>query len=406
VQEQPVVSFNVTSFDGYVIPTVRIDAMNGSSVIASQNVSDVVNLSQVHSFTQSIIQSYENATFRVVVNDTLFEEIASVNNVVLDALSQPMVTAPNTTRNGLYNVTWTVSANALGPLVYRLQESVNNGSWIEVNVTNNTYYLFDPWVEQQVQYRVRAEDDYFDTTYNEGVQFEILLIPSVSNDICAALTYPNELDAPSAVLIPVNFSVYDATGFTAPSVSVKIGAFNDSMCTYVQSDLRNRQYFCNVTMHYWYAADQYDLNVTYVDGNHTVWAYTSNLCEYGELLASARLTSQVTFQGAAPGVLNVVSTPAILLKNTGNKQFNVSIQAYNLTGQQTPASPLVASAFKGGEVLGSAVQMEHGVAKNLNVVVTPSNGSQTNLYLWLSMPTNAVLQSYLSTVPWVLTTTG
>jgi hypothetical protein len=411
VQEQPVVSFNVTSFDGYVTPTVRIDAMNGSTVIASQNVTDTVNLSQVHNFTQSIVQSYENATFMVEMNDTLYVENATASGIVLDALTQPVVLLPNTVKKHPFNVTWSATTQNLGNVSYALGVSYDNGSsWSSVvSGVSASPYLFTPVVEStQTRFRVNASDSYVTTDQGVGPMFTINMSPEMTDEICVALTYPNEDDLPAAAKVPVNFSVYAPFGFSSPVVMVKLksgGTVANGSCAYVQVDNKTREYNCNVSMRYFYPADSYDLNITYADGNHSVAVYDSNQCTYGQLMASQRSVSSVVFPGASPGVSNVVSDKAVGMRNTGNVQFDLSVLSYDLIGGQNPVV-LAASNFKVGENLGSAVQMQNAVEKNLSVSLSPAENATADLWLWLSMPNSQQMQDYTAATPWHVIATG
>ena len=121
--------------------------------------------------------------------------------------------------------------------------------------------------------------------------------------------------------------------------------------------------------------------------------------------ASQRSVSNVVFPGASPGVSNVVSDKAVGMRNTGNVQFDLSVLSYDLIGGQNPVV-LAASNFKVGENLGSAVQMQNAVEKNLSVSLSPAENATSDLWLWLSMPNSQQMQDYTATTPWQIIATG
>jgi hypothetical protein len=239
--------------------------------------------------------------------------------------------------------------------------------------------------------------------YNFTVQYESLNVTSVS---CPALTYPNEGDLPAPAYIPVNFSVYDASGFTAPVIDVELtdGTYSshNENCTYTQSDSQHRQYTCSVKVRYWYAPGDYDVSVSYTDDGNNATGYQSNLCGLGAIIAYVQNYGSVQFPGASPGTSNVEGTPAITVNNTGNTQMDLFMTAYDLDGRTAPLQKLSASAFKAGGSLGSAVTLTNGVQKNLSISLVSGNTSYAEVKLWLSIPSGQTIQEYYSATPWQL----
>jgi hypothetical protein len=231
----------------------------------------------------------------------------------------------------------------------------------------------------------------------------------ISGQTCAALTYPNEENLPSISGIPVNFSVYDGYEFVSPvlNVSLRYGSvIANGTCTYTVVNATNRDYTCTVPMQYYYGNGSYDMVVKYADGGEIVNLSTVGACEYGQLIASRKDVGIVTFPGAAAGVANVSSSVPVRMYNTGNVQLALSMTGYDLVGQISPGNKLLASSFKAGTTLQTAVNMSNGVEVSLGESLVPGNGSRVDTWLWLSMPSTMFPQNYVVTTPWQIIATG
>jgi hypothetical protein len=259
--------------------------------------------------------------------------------------------------------------------------------------------------------KVGREDTVVGGAFRNGtVTVSIDVDPDVNAAVCAALTYPNEANAPIAARVPVSFDIYAPLGFTSPSVNVELtfggNVYSNESCAYTAFGLQNRTYSCNVSMNYWYAPGDYDLNITYVDLGNTTEISLSDECGYGQLLAGVRTEDAVAFPTGGPGISNAPGTPVISVLNTGNVQFVISITAYDLSGRSSPSNKLAASAFKAGASLGSSVVMAHGIEKNLSMSIAPAQGASDDVGLWLSMPVDQLVQDYYAATPWQMYFTG
>jgi len=264
-------------------------------------------------------------------------------------------------------------------------------------------------IEEAFNVRVKANDSYVVSNYSTSGQLQLVLNPQLSSQICAALTYPNEEDLPVQAVVPVNFSVLAPLGFSSPVTDVRMvlggTTSTNGACSYVQVDSMHRNYSCNVSMHYYYSAGSYGLNVTYTDGVRVVNAYQSGVCTYGSLMASVQSGSVVSFPTASPGISNAQSTPAIVIRNTGNTPLLISVLGYSLTGRSQSSVKLDANSFKVGPTFGSSVTLSDAVETNVTTL-NSGLGSNTSLYFWLSMPANQMVQDYFSASPWLIVRTG
>lgn len=351
--------------------------------------------------------SYETATFEAIVNDTLFAEMSLSSEVVLDALTQPVVILPSTVQNGPFNVTWSSANNGIGSVAYVLEKTYDGGvNWSSVaSELSASPYLFSPSIESsQVKFRVQANDSYVMTEYGVGPQFEILLSPELSGQACPVLTYPNAGDAPVVTEMPVNFTVYAPLGFSSPSevVGIQYNGTNHIagvVCSYNETDSQHRTYNCTVPVKYFYLPGLYALNVTYTDGVKSVSILSSSICEVGSVYSHSVSEMYVTFPGAGPGIVNAPSGQSLILKNLGNVPLNVSLNGTDLIGVQNPSYVLPASSFKAGEALNTSVNMSNGVAVPLSVLPV-GEGSEKTFFMWASIPSSLLPQSYHSVNPW------
>jgi hypothetical protein len=351
-------------------------------------------------------------TFRASVNDTLFEIYDVSSPVVFDSLTAPSNVQPSNVSilTKAINANWSASTGGVGSVVYDVVKNVDGSNvTIATGVVANSL-VFNNAVETANGYvYVRARDDYVNTSYvANALPFTVTLDPALQGSVCAALTYPNEEDLPAQAVVPVNFSVNAPLGFTAPVVNIVLSLggnqYSDEACSYVQVDSDNRDYTCNVSMHYYTAPGSYGLNVTYTDGVKVVSVYQGGVCEYAQLIAYKRTGSSISFPSASPGVQNATGDSPIVLKNTGNANLNVSMTAYDLRGRSNPNFNLLASNFKAGLTLGGSVSLSDGVSVPLGGQIVPSLNN--SYLLWLSMPLDQIVQSYYTVTPWSIVATG
>ena len=84
-------------------------------------------------FPLFIAQSYVNATFEMVINDTLFQETGESGSVALDAMDQPYVVGPNGTVHGIFDVAVSRARNGLVAPNYTVDSNLS-GSWVSLPV--------------------------------------------------------------------------------------------------------------------------------------------------------------------------------------------------------------------------------------------------------------------------------
>lgn len=260
----------------------------------------------------------------------------------------------------------------------------------------------------EVKIRVAGVDEATTTNYSESDVFAIDFDPKMENEVCAALTYPNEDDLPQPAEIPVNFTVFAPLGFNNTAIEVNLTfnnittTVNEPGCSYVNVSSQRRNYSCNLTMNYWYDAGDYSLVVDYTTGVNRGIETASGLCTYGQLVAFERETDIVTFPDAGPGVVDSQGDRPVTMRNTGNAPLDLKLTAYDLVGQQNPAETLAAENFKAGLNLTGAVMLEHGVQKNLSASVQNAEGAEESILLWLSMPSDQSIQDYYADTSWTI----
>jgi hypothetical protein len=248
------------------------------------------------------------------------------------------------------------------------------------------------------------QDGFCDTTtpWGDALALTMTAPPQISNIVCSSVD-PVANDNPAPANMQVNFTIYDKQGFVGSTVLQNV-SYNalvvNGTCGYVETDSTHRNYSCNNTMHYWYDSGMYTARINYTDAIYSVNATAPSTCGYSALIDFKYIPTRVMFPGAAPGVLNTPADAALLLVNDGNVARAVSIIAHDLHGVSSPGNKIVASAFKAGLNLTSAVSLADGIEKDLNITVSP--GQNVSVWLWLSMPGTTVIQSYVTTAPWQL----
>jgi len=357
-----------------------------------------------------------NSTLTVNVSETYGVETAQTSDndvVIVSKLNGPFSVLPSggIISTLLFNSTWTAANGGVGTVKYDVILGVDAVNYSIITNTTNVYAQVNNTDEGVGRMYVRAKDQYFTDAYvASAATFQIALNPTISADVCAALTYPNEDDAPSTVKIPVNFSVSYPLGFVSPvvNVSVKKGGqtYYHDACSVVINSPTQRSYNCTVPMRYFYSPGNYDLNVTVYDDGKMASSVTSGVCTYGQLVASKRTTLAVGFPTAGPGVNNAPGDTPVNVRNTGNVDLDIFMTGTDLDGRSSPGNKLAASTFKVGESLGTAVSMQNGVQKNLSMSIPAGEAAQENILMWLSMPQEQLLQDYYASTPWTVVTTG
>jgi hypothetical protein len=225
---------------------------------------------------------------------------------------------------------------------------------------------------------------------------------SITGESCSATT-PAE---GHSVLMPITFNIYSPSSnnnLVSSSVSIKLQSTNlTGSCSVVNTSVDNSTATCNVSMQYYYPAGLYDLNVSIYDGLNSVTKYrfNSSRCEYYELLASETSSSALTFSAASPGSGNTTADFPIVINNTGNMQFNVTLVSSNLVGR-TVGNTLLASYFKVGTTpsYASATQLQEGSVNTSLSIMTSNYGT---LYFFVDIPRDVYPQAYYALTPWLI----
>jgi hypothetical protein len=307
----------------------------------------------------------------------------------------------------------TSSASNPNSVLYASSES---GSWVIQNTRDVSFY----------EIRGAVIGDSIVTPNYPGSVLKAELIPSTSVQgesvnvsdtilqglvveslVCDSLTYPNEENLPSVAKLSFNFTVVDQVElFVNTSVvpNISLGSSFLSTNCVVNGSGSVRDYVCNASVNFYDLHGSYDLVVNASNSLSVVSESTS--CSVGQLLAYRKLSSTLGFAGAGPGISNVQSGSPLSVKNTGNVPLSLFITGFDLDGVSQPSQRLAASSFKAGLSLGSSVGLADSVQKDVEVTVSVGNSSVANVYLWLSMPSNAVVQDYRTGTSWILEATS
>lgn len=322
-----------------------------------------------------------------------------------------VVSPSGVTLTSRYNqlIQWNASTGALGAVNYTVVLYNGTNTTLGTFTGTNVSYNFSAQNIVGAIIYVRAADSYVNDTA-AGSAFNISLGLSIDFASCPAIVYPNEDNLPVIARIPVNFSVTSQGGFagTTQIANLTLGGVNNfnSTCAQLTDTGDTRTYSCGVPMNSYDAAGEYVGTIVVTAANSSATATVPGDCTYGELLASQRITDAVFFPTASAGVVNAPGNTPVKVRNTGNADFNLSILAYNLVGRTVPATTLAASTVKAGLTLGSAVTLGDNTTSDLNMVVNPGVNAQGNISMWLSMPSNQLVQEYYTPVPWQVVVQG
>ena len=360
-----------------------------------------------NSTTQNPIHMFTIGTYNISLTST--NSIGSDTGFVTNYISVlPISSLANFTAN---------QTTGYAPLnVQFIDASVNATSWawdfqndgIVDNTTQNPVYTYVAEGNYTVNLTVMSVDNISSTMVKTdyiSALLDIVYDVSVVSPVCEGLVYPNEKDLPSLAQIHVNFTVVVSPSFV-----------NNSYVSYLQRASRiinlvcsetgnttQKQFNCTAPMSYYYDAGGYDLHVNYTNYGIVTNSTSSDLCEYGQLLAMQKNNPVMTFADVGPNIPNIQSSVPLITENTGNVDFDVAMTGKDLTGRRNPGVKLLASSFKAGVSLGSAEQLSNNVS--VNVVSLPASlNSNASVYLWLSMPLNTVPQDYYSQNAWQVST--
>jgi hypothetical protein len=395
---------------------------NGQDTLASVSfgaVNTLVTNQSFAKFTSNSLNVGDAQAVTVDMNETFGSEQTSDADNTSAALSKlgdatNILPNSNVTSNP-FNISWTAATGGIDPVTYDVTYE-RDGVNVSLSTGQNvTYYEVPTSIDSAVTYEyITVYDKYFSTTARNPDAYSIVLNPAFLSQTCTALTYPNEDNLPSKAQIPVNFTIVAPIGFDGnENVNEVTLSLNDQLnittttCDITVDSATQHTYGCLLDMEYYFSAGQYDMiiNVTTSAGKEA-YVNVPNICEYASLLASKRTINTITFPGAGPGTTNIAGTPPMNIRNTGNVGLNLSMEAYDLRGRTDAGETLAASTFKAGDTLPLAVQMNDGVAEDLNMSLAPGAGANEDVDLWLSMPASQSPQEYYTPTPWQLIATG
>jgi hypothetical protein len=414
--EQPNITANATSIDGYGVVTAVLDVFNESTLLATQT-GRMTSTSSNFSFNQTVVRSYYNATFVVTMKDELYglatsNSSASVSEINLDAITLPSNVQPSGVTLFVpdVNVSWTPSVNATGPICYNVTTDWNGTNTTIFATCSDPSVIVTMGETANGRAYVTAYDTYLILpAVGNALPFQIVLNANITSSVCAALTYPNEADQPSQAIVPVNFTVWSPTGFVSPTVWVNLtygSVTRMGVCAYVVVNATTRAYSCNVSMRYFDTPANYTLAINFSDNGRSVQSVSSGACGYGSLISSIVPSGSVGFPGAGPGLNNVTSDAPMVVYNTGNMPLNISMLGYDLSGQNSPGNKLAASYVRAGPTLGASFAMQNATLVNLSMTVSPGEGANSEVWMWVSMPSTLILQNYVSVLPWQISASG
>jgi len=338
--------------------------------------------------------------------------VAKPDLFMLDALTLPTSVSPSGTT--LYTtsipVSWGASANGLGSVVYDVVKNINGtNETVQIGVGGaNTTFSETRETANGLVY-VRARDSYVNTTYvQNAAPFQIVLNPDIQNQLCPGTIDPNADDLPAVATGSVTFSVFAPLGFSSPTVVARVtknSVTSTASCSYVAIDGQHRNYTCTAPVRYFYESGAWSVYVNYTDGAKSVQETSSGICTVGQTMSVVRNVDSVTFPSASPGVANAPANTPIVMRNAGNVPVDLSMHGYDLVGRQSPGIIISAGSFKAGSSLGNAVPMVNNNDTDLSMTLDPGEGSSVNVYMWLSLPVNILLQDYYSPIAWQIVST-
>ena len=299
------------------------------------------------------------------------------------------------------NISWNAAAGGLGPVTYTVTLSNGTNTTLASGISD-TSFLYNFSAQNAVGGIMVAATDGYVTDTVVGSPFQVVLNAQVLSVSCPVSTLPNEDNMPSQAVLVVNASTYlerqvnESPVVNASNGAVLPGTVNCSQLSWVGDQ---QAWQCYVPMNYWYNYGNYTTAFRWVNG------VNNTQCYYAELLASQRTTSAVYFPNAAPGVVNSSANVPVVIRNTGNAMFNLSMRGFDLAGRSVNV-PLTADAFFAGSGLSNAYQMQNNTLVDLMQNVTPGSGAQGNLDLWLTMSAGQVIQEYYTVNPWQVVVHG
>jgi len=340
-----------------------------------------------------------NYTINVATNPSENSSEFIIDNILLGVFDLPII---DNYYEG-FTANWSVATNSIGSVVYDL-DIYNGSAWNNVEIgTSNLSKLYDPDFEGiGAKFRMRARDQYVNTSYVESNEFNISL--EIVGYSCLTVT-PVE---GSTVDFNVTFNVtvpQNASAITSTTANLTQGgnSYESTGCIYTDVTSKTRQYTCTIPFQYFYDPGAYNIYVEASTAGVTHSDTQATYCTYNELTAVVRDRDYVEFSSPIAGIDNVSVDVPVSIRNLGNSDITLAeLTAYDVPGTVVPSQKLLAEYFRAGNSLLTSTQLEHNVAKNISFTINNGENATLDFYLWVSAPADLYPQPYLATTPWSL----
>ncbi|MBI2045527.1 hypothetical protein HYT23_05715 [Candidatus Pacearchaeota archaeon] len=299
--------------------TLKVDATGPSLSSANSNTTSVATSSY---FCLNVTASDSLSTINQV-----FAQITNTTATANYTMSEDGTTCDGTASDGIYGVE--ITSTATGIVNYTkvfANDSLNNIGTLDFSDISITV-----------------------TSSNTAPQVQI-----VGNDTMTNLASSGPNEGPTPTYVMINFTAYDAEGFTDLNMSSARINFTLSgesprynSCTSSSNYSTNYANFtCNVTVYWFDGAGTWSINATISDAGSTLGKNDTANFYIGALDAFAIAPTAMTWGSITAGLTDQnASNNPITLNNTGNVNKNISVNATNLRGQIDSAFALWAGNF-------------------------------------------------------------
>ena len=195
------------------------------------------------------------------------------------------------------------------------------------------------------------------------------IITIVDNISMTDLSSSGTTEGPSATIVNINFTAYDANGFGNINDSAAIINFtngstvrtNSSCVNYADFSTDYVNYTCTVTMWWWDGTGSWDIQATISDLNGNTGTNTSTKFYIGATTGFIGSPTNLAWTNINPGATNSEASDHMILNNTGNLVRNIDINTTNLLGETNPFEALWANNFtvKNAAGCGGTAMVDH-----------------------------------------------
>ena len=319
--------------------------------------------------------------FKVYANDTSGNNNNTANVTFSVDVTSPVVTiiSPTATTYTTSSLVFNVSLNENGTVRYSLNAGLfnytmqGNASGTGFNATNTSIANGD------YNFKVYANDTLGNNNNTANVTFTVSVgggntAPIITNVTIASSFSITENSFTAAKL---NFTVYDADGFTDINFSNAKAQFNrtlettrkDPSCTNTANWSTNYANFsCTVNIWYFDGSGDWTVNASIGDLSSANAVNQTALFTLGQTSAFVTSPGNLTFGTLSRGSSNqTASNDPLLLNNTGNKNItagNIQINATDLIGETNVAYGIWAANISVGIFTGSNKECDIGINGN------------------------------------------